>query len=673
MCVSALAVGPDANPGGAASRRRGPAMVWVLVGGLLVALGVVAVLSVVAGTWPYRALGNTDPGLLVRLGAPLLRGVSDLAATVCVGWLVFAVAFTAPQESGVLSAQGYGALLRAGRWATVWVVAALVMVPFDAASVAGQPLAKVLTPWGLVGLIDALEGPTAWLITAGVVLVVAIGARVTLRWQPTVVLLVLALFAVLPPLATEHSSSDAGHDLATAAIMIHVPAAVVWLGVLVALLWQTRRGGTALAQVAARYGRLALGCWLVLVGSGLVDAFVLVPLDELVSTEYGVLLVGKMMLVAAVGMAGVTLRRRALHRAVAGQRTGMVGLATGELFVLAVTFAVSVGLTHLPPPAFVGHPVTADQTLLGYSLTGAPTLVRLVANWRVEVLFASLAALLAVGYLIGVWRLRRHGQRWPAGRTATWLAGCAVILIATSSGIGRYAAAMFSLHIASHMLVAMLAPMLLALGGPLTLLRAILPPASPGELPGPREWVNTLTQSPLSQLLTHPLVALSLYAVAPFVLYFTGLFDAAVRFHWGHMAINVVFLVIGYLFAWPTIGVDPAPRPMPTLARLGMLLAAMPADIIFGAVLMTTRHVIGNGPAGANMYSALALPWVHSLLADQRLAGGIALAVGEASLLVALVALLLRWQQLDTAPDSVGLAGYDSMLAELARRGREAP
>jgi putative copper resistance protein D len=220
-----------------------------------------------------------------------------------------------------------------------------------------------------------------------------------------------------------------------------------------------------------------------------------------------------------------------------------------------------------------------------------------------------------------------------------------VLLLATCSGIGRYAAAMFSVHIAAHMLVSMLVPALLVLGAPLTLARALR--GERGPLPRPSEWLLMVAGSRAVRLLTHPIVALLLFAGSPFALYFTGLYDVAVRFHWAHLAIDAWFLGTGYLFLWPVIGVDATARPTPNLARLGMLLAAMPADIVFGAALMGTHRVIGNGVASANMYQALALPWVPDLAADQRLAGLLALILGELALFVVLAALLARWNTVD--------------------------
>lgn len=664
-------------------RRFVAPAVAALVGGVVAALAITAGISAFAGSEPYDALGNTDPGAVIRLGTPMLRALVDIGGTLCAGSFAYAACCSVGRSSGTLSPDGYAALRNGGRAAVVWCVASLAMVPFSEGSVAGQPIGEVVRPENLLGLLDALEPPKAWLISGGIALVVALAAARTLRRRPAAALLVLAILALLPPLATGHSSSDAGHDLATAAIMIHVPAAAIWIGVLAAFLARAHRqrrlpederAGSELRSLTLRYSRLAAWCWIVLAISGLVDAAVMVPAGAVFESTYGMLLAATVALMIVLGITGIALRRRALA-AVRDRRGGsrsVLRLAAGELAVLLGTVGISAVLTHFPPPAFVGHPVTAQQTLLGYDLAGPPTVLRLLTDWRIDVLFGPLAVVLALVYVAGIVRLRRRGEHWHPGRAAAWLGGCLVLLLATSSGIGRYGSAMFSIHLAGHMLVSMLVPVLLALGGPLTLARRALPEARDGELPGPREWLDGLAGSPPVRLLTHPLVALLLFAGSPFLLYFTGIFDASVRFHWAHLAIDAYFLLVGYFFAWPVIGVDAAPRPLPNLARVGMLLAAMPADIVLGAAIMTTGRVIGNGPTGGNMYDALALPWVRDLLADQSLGGGIGLAISEGTLLVAVGALLLRWSRVDegiAGDDGTGLADYERILLD-ARHNR---
>lgn len=641
----------------------------MFAGSVAAAVVVVVAVALLAGSQPYRAVGTADPGALIRIGTPVLRLVTDLAAVVCTGCLAFVGWCTRPQPSGAVSADGYAQLCVAARAAAVWCAGALLMVPFSAGDSTGTPLGEVFVPEHLLGLVAALEEPSAWLMTAGAALVIAVGSRVALRWHSAVGLSGLAVFALLPPLVTAHGSSDTGHDLAISAILLHVPAAVLWLGVLIALLGHARRQGTVGFALADRYARLATGCLLVLVASGLVLAGVLVSPDELIGSGYGAALLVKAVVVAVLGLGGVLLRRRAL-RALHGESAGgnaLLRLVTAELFVLLGVLGISVGLTHLPVPDFLGRVLGTQETLLGYRLTGPPTPLRLLTDWRIEVLFGPLAVLLAAGYLLGVRRLGRHGRPWPPGRTVSWLAGCVVLALATSSGIGRYGAAMFSMHMAGHMLISMLVPVLLALGAPLTLLVAAARPAGAG-LPATPEWLGVLCDSRLMRVLTHPAVALALFAGSPFALYFTGLFDALVRFHWGHLAIDAWFLVVGYLFAWLVVGVDPAPRPLPNLARLGLLLAAMPADIVFGAMVISTNRVLGNGLAAANMYQALALPWVPDLLADQRLGGILALVLGELVLFAMMAVLLARWTRLDDLPDGSEQADYRTALTGLSAR-----
>ena len=66
-----------------------------------------------------------------------------------------------------------------------------------------------------------------------------------------------------------------------------------------------------------------------------------------------------------------------------------------------------------------------------------------------------------------------------------------------------------------------------------------------------------------------------------YALYFSGLFARRCPSTAAHLAMNLHFLVIGLLFFWPLIGVDPAPRRVPP-ARLGIVFASVPFHAFFG-------------------------------------------------------------------------------------------
>jgi cytochrome c oxidase assembly factor CtaG len=295
-------------------------------------------------------------------------------------------------------------------------------------------------------------------------------------------------------------------------------------------------------------------------------------------------------------------------------------------------------------------------------------------DWRFDLIFGTAALVFAGLYLAGVWRLRRRGDAWPTGRTVSWLLGCATLLFVSSSGMGRYMPAMFSMHMAAHMTLSMLVPILLVLGGPVGLALRALPAAGRGEPPGMREWILAALHSRISTILTNPVVATALFVAGFYGLYLGGLFDAAVGSHIGHVVMNVHFLASGYLFYWVVIGVDPTPRPIPSLAKVAVVFASLPLHAFFAIILMSMEKVLGE-----NFYRSLHLSWHTDLIGDQRLGGGMAWAAGEIPLVVVMIALLVQWsrsdrrtaRRLDRAADrddDAELAAYNAMLAELARR-----
>jgi len=132
---------------------------------------------------------------------------------------------------------------------------------------------------------------------------------------------------------------------------------------------------------------------------------------------------------------------------------------------------------------------------------------------------------------------------------------------------------------------------------------------------------------------------------------------------------NAYFLVIGYAYYWLIVGIDAAPRELPYLGKLGLLLAAMPFHAFFGISLMSSVTVIGGA-----FYRSLALPFVSDLLADQRVGGAMAWALGEIPMVIVLVVLLVQWARSDPretrrfdhrpeAGDDSELVTYNALLA----------
>jgi cytochrome c oxidase assembly factor CtaG/putative copper export protein len=590
------------------------------------------------------SISTDDATFDVKIGA-IVRVGADGGAVLTVGSLLFAAFLVAPQKSGVLAAGGYAALRTAAWSALLWCLAAFVSIPFLIGDAIGKSAWSMLSdPDLMFSLVGELEQAKAWLITAAVALFIAVASFVVLSWGWTTVLFGLAVFAVLPVPMTGHSSSGGQHDLASNSLVFHLVGASLWVGGLVALMVFARRvpRGEALRVATTRFSAVALVCWIVMAASGVINAWVRVPLSVLFTSSYGLLVIAKIVALGVLGLFGYAHRKRSVKAIVEG-RTGnlLIRLAGVEVLVMFATIGIAVALARTPPPPLQYLPGSVELEL-GYPIGDPPTLLNLLTAWRFDLIFGTLAIAMAVVYLLGVRRLMARGIEWPMGRVVAWLAGCAVILMATSSGIGRYAPAMFSIHMETHMMLSMLAPVLLVLGGPVLLAMRALPAAGKDGTPGPREWLLALVRSPLSRFLTNPIVALVLFVGSFYLLYFSGLFDWALDKHWAHLLMNAHFLLVGYIFYWPVIGIDPSPRRLPHIARLGMVFASLPFHAFFGVILMGMQTIIGQ-----SYYQRLALPWTADLLSDQRLGGGIAWAAGELPLLIVLIALLVQWARAD--------------------------
>lgn len=614
------------------------AAVAMLAGVVAAGIGVLALADALIAT------GLPDPGPVTTLGLPFTRAVGEIAAVTAVGGTMFAAFLTPPQDNGVLDVGSYRALRLAAAASGVAAVCAALMVPLTISDVSGEPVREHLNPielWRVAGLVDAAS---AWRWTALIAAAVAVSARLVLRWSPTPMLFAGSLLTLVPLGLTGHSATGGSHDVATDSLLIHLFAGALWAGGLLALLAHALRAGAYCDLAARRFSAIALWCFIAMAVSGTINAGVRIRPADLFSTAYGWLIAAKVAALVVLGLIGWRHRRGAVAalQSDPGARGALIRLAMVEALVFAVTFGIAVGLGRTPPPPARSSP-TAAEVALGYDLPGPPNLARIMTDWRFDLIFGSAAIIAATIYLAAVIRLRRRGDQWPTHRTVAWLLGCAVLLGTTSSGLGSYLPAMFSAHVAGHLLLSMPAAILLVLGAPATLARSALPAAAAGGPPGPREWLMASLTGRAARLFTHPVVATVAF-VAGFC-YFGGVFDAAAGNHGAQVAMTAVFLLGGYLFFWVVIGIDPIPREVSLAGRAGMLAAAIALLALSGALLMERDDILAG-----RFYRSLQLPW-HSdvladqysdLLADQHRGAALLMTVGEVPLVAVLLALLIR-------------------------------
>ena len=209
----------------------------------------------------------------------------------------------------MLDVGGYRAL-RLGTVATgVWAVCAALLVPLTISDVSGHPVTAHLNPVTMWSLASLINTASAWRWTALLAATVMLASLSVLRWSWTPLLLVGSLVTLVPLGLTGHSSAGGSHDLATNSLLIHLVAASLWAGGLLALLAHVVRGGEHTDLAARRFSAIALWCWVAMALSGIVNALVRVLPSDLLTTDYGRLVVAKFVALCLLGVVGWRQRR----------------------------------------------------------------------------------------------------------------------------------------------------------------------------------------------------------------------------------------------------------------------------------------------------------------------------------------------------------------------------
>ncbi len=280
----------------------------------------------------------------------------------------------------------------------------------------------------------------------------------------------------------------------------------------------------------------------------------------------------------------------------------------------------------------------ALSTLLPADLEVLPrfTLGRLFTDWGIDPI-PFVVTVWAVGlYVLGVVVLHRRGDRWPVGRTLSFVGlGMGSFFFATASGLGRYDTTLLSVHMVQHMLLSMVVPLALALGAPVTLALRTLPPA-------PRRWLLAVLHSRVATVLAFPPLTFALYVASPWALYFSGWYDASLASAFVHQMMHVHLVLVGTLFFWPLMGIDPVPGRVSYPFRVLLTLMTLPFHAFLGVTIMGQTTIIGaehyaalrEGPMGA---------WLPPMLEDQHLAGGILWATGDLIGVLFFAVLFTQW------------------------------
>lgn len=673
-----------------------------------------------------------DAGPLVRWGLPIAEMVHNFAMVTAMGALLFAIAIvprfldSARGKSRVNMAHATDKSQRlknltrtehpafiavmnlAAAASATWTIAAIAVLIFSYADISGRAIeassSYTTELISYITTISAGQQEAATIIVAALVSTLVFAVR---SLTGLLVTLGISFIGIINMALGGHSSGGNDHMGAVNSLGLHLLGVVLWTGGLIALVFISRTisgkdaGSGTLPEIARgehtatkrrvplavsvlrRYSTLALGGFILVTLSGIINALVRMnTLAELFTTVYGALVLAKIILTLLLGALGATHRLRLIPM----MQSGQIGAAKGlwyaiacELLLMGATSGLAVTLSRTAPPA----PETLDtgaepvRIITWYDMPPEPGVAEWFTQWRFDWFWVAFIAFVGFTYLWAFIKVKRSGGSWSTFRLLSWYFGLLVLLYITSGALTVYARVMFSAHMVEHMLLTMVCPIFLVLGAPITLILRALEPRQDGTR-GPREWILRLVHSGWSKVITHPIFAAVNFAGSIVVVYFTPLFGIMLRYHIGHEFMLIHFLVTGYIFSLVLIGIDPIPHRPAYPMRLMMLIATLGYHAFVGIAIMQMDALLQ-----ASWFGNVGRPYGLSAIEDQKLGGALMWGIGEIPTMVIAVAVAVQWsmqdkklqKRVDRQADRDGdaeLHAYNDMFAELAERDQKA-
>lgn len=234
----------------------------------------------------------------------------------------------------------------------------------------------------------------------------------------------------------------------------------------------------------------------------------------------------------------------------------------------------------------------------------------------------ALAAL--YGWGVGPARRRLGGPRgFPFARAVSFFTGCAVLLVSLNGPLHELSDYyLLSAHMAQHLLLTLVVPLLWLAGLPGWLADALLSRWGLGRL---------------ARVVTTPLVAYALYNGFLLVWHLPPAYDLTLRVHAVHIAQHLGFLATGVLAWWPILSRSALLPPLsPGPAMLYLFLLTLPMKVI-GAFVTLADHVLYDFYASAPRVLGL------SAWQDQQLGGLLMWMPGGLIYWTAIAIIFYRW------------------------------
>jgi len=271
------------------------------------------------------------------------------------------------------------------------------------------------------------------------------------------------------------------------------------------------------------------------------------------------------------------------------------------------------------------------------------TVSELLTRWQFAPVVSAFAVIAGGLYLWGIIRVRRRhpSNPWPAWRTAVFLAGLLVVVFATEGGIGSYDDVLFWDHMVQHLMLLMVAPPLLVVGQPGTLLLH----ASRNPI---HTWAKRFMRSRVISAITFPGFGVVLYTGVIVGTHLTGFMNLVMTHDWAHQGEHVLYLAAGYLYFLPLIGREPIRWRVSYPTRLFLLFMAMPVDAFTGLVL---------GSYSGNPFPSMAdgrPSWAPAPIDDVHIGGAVMWVAGAGLMFALMLAVFFEWSRETRAHGGLG-------------------
>jgi putative membrane protein len=195
-------------------------------------------------------------------------------------------------------------------------------------------------------------------------------------------------------------------------------------------------------------------------------------------------------------------------------------------------------------------------------------------------------------YIAAAVRLGRRGYApWPRYRSAMWCVGIWCAALAVVGPIAGLARVDFTAHMAGHLLLGMLTPLLIVFSAPVTLLYRVLPVRAGRRLSG-------ILRSRLMQLASDPLTAGVLHIGGLWILYTTCLYALMHRAPIVHALVHLHVFLAGLAFTASMIAVDPMPHRRSFGYRAIVMVSALAGHG------MLSKYIYAHPPLGVPILQA---------------------------------------------------------------------